>query len=235
MTTTYWRMAANASTPQSYCLMWYGPLAAKETTECRPFTATYPATNTTYQKAYYAGLQACVSYAASKGFTGAITLNPRLDQHQGSLWRAWLPFNPLANYSGASYYSTVLRPHAAMAAALALAGKAKLWRLALGGEHMYTITAFPAEYSLAVQQLRQLAPGACARPCCLLLLAQLPCCRAAAAAVVGPARHAPDTRRLPAPPPRRPAARPPLHAQRALPQQLRRPIGNAEGGCAGTL
>jgi hypothetical protein len=180
-------MAPNATQPASYCLMSYGPLAPNETSPCRPFGATYPGTNTSYQQAFYAGLEACASYAIASGFTGTITLNPRIDQYAGGTWRAFLAFSPLAAHSGASYYDTVLQPHAALAARLA--GGAAAWRLALGGEHLYTITAFPGNYSWALGQLRGLAPGAPrGPPPCLPAATLPPCCSPAAGTAPSSAR-----------------------------------------------
>ena len=128
----------------------------KRIPNCKPYNALYN-NATTYQQAYYAGLKSCVSYAIAKGFTNVITFNPRLDQFNGSLWRAWLPFDPLASYGGHTYHDTMLKPCAAIAKELA--GKAKMWRLGLGGEHQHTITAFPENYIQAMGQLRQVAPG----------------------------------------------------------------------------
>ncbi len=72
---------------------------------CRDWGAKYNKT-ITYKSAFYAGVQACVQHAISKGFTGVITLNPRLDQVCVVCGRAW----PLRCSTGGPGLTPLLPP-----------------------------------------------------------------------------------------------------------------------------
>jgi hypothetical protein len=67
-----------------YCVMQLVTEKGKDVVYCRDWGAKYNKT-ITYKSAFYAGVQACVQHAISKGFTGVITLNPRLDQARSGL------------------------------------------------------------------------------------------------------------------------------------------------------
>lgn len=158
VTTTYWVDAANDGIPDSYCLGEDIKVGTKVTAYCRDWTSVYK--TDTYQSAFYAGLRACLNHGFALGFTGVITLNPRFDQwapNGGGRWRAELLYDPMKVYGKRSYYDTLLKPHAEMARDFA--AKAGMWRMVLGGEHMYTITAFPDGNSQALAALRAVAPS----------------------------------------------------------------------------
>jgi hypothetical protein len=131
---------------------------------CRAYSANYTtaAGRTTVSKAFYAGLKECVQHAVALGFT-EIILNPRLDQWIGMegkvspIWRAWVPFDPLGQASGLSYYDAMLAPLAAIAASVG--GQVRQWRLALGGEHQWSFTLQGASYLQVLSLLRKAAPG----------------------------------------------------------------------------
>lgn len=153
--TNYWQMPANAQVPSSYCLVNYTNVNNQSTPQCLAYrTATR---NTTVQQLYYTGVRACVQHALNQGFTGHITFNPRLDQWPGGLWRHYLAYDPLANYTGASYYNTMLLPLAQIARDLR--SRAGLWRLALGGEHAYTYAAFPGQWITVLNNLKAVVAG----------------------------------------------------------------------------
>jgi hypothetical protein len=61
-----------------YCLAQDMIELGKKVPYCRDWGAAYK--SGTFKTAFYTALQACVQYATSKGFTGVVTLNPRLDQ-----------------------------------------------------------------------------------------------------------------------------------------------------------
>jgi hypothetical protein len=170
VTTTYWVDAANDGIPDSYCLGEDIKVGTSVTPYCRDWSGAYK--TGTYRSAFYAGLRACLNHGFALGFTGVITLNPRFDQwapNGGGRWRAELTYDPMKVYGKLSYYDTLLKPHAEMARDLA--AKAGTWRMVLGGEHMYTITAFPDSNSQALAALRAVAPSECSQSLLLLLYA----------------------------------------------------------------
>jgi hypothetical protein len=109
---------------------------------------------------FYAGVEACVRYAISRGFTQTITFNPRLDMLPDYSWRVSAQFNPLGAVGGVSYYDVMLKPFATLAKLVAAISPSTTVRLALGGEMHFTLTYAPAQYIQAIQQLRAEAASA---------------------------------------------------------------------------
>jgi hypothetical protein len=70
--------AQNDGVVDKYCVVQDVIERGKKVPYCRDWGAKYK--TGTYKTAFYTALQACVQYANSKGFTGVVTLNPRLDQ-----------------------------------------------------------------------------------------------------------------------------------------------------------
>lgn len=154
--TNYWQDPKNTKLPVRYCVVNYITTNGTSVPSCVPYTAIYK-NGVTVQASFYQYFQSCVQYAVGLGFKKVITFNPRLDQWQGGTWRAYLAFNPLANYGGTSYNGTMLMPLAALAKIFM--PQVQLVRLALGGEHAYTYTAFPDSYVSILAALKAYAPG----------------------------------------------------------------------------